>query len=136
MNTKVDLPKRLQGIFFDDFWETSRVWLLDTHSERVAFGELEWHLDLTVWTTVPGVPRWDLSPRMVLDNPDLYPWNLNKISNADLSFPLEMFRHRERWVILDGYHRLARHHLEGSESVLVRRHPKTCWDYVRRTDNV
>jgi hypothetical protein len=134
MNTKVDLPERLQGIFFDDLWETSRVWRLDTQPERVAFGELEWHLDLTVWTTVPGVPRWDLSPRRVLDNPDLYPWHLNKISNADLSFPLEMFRRGERWVILDGYHRLARHYLERSQSVLIRRHPKTCWDYIRTMD--
>jgi hypothetical protein len=131
MTTKVDLPKRLRGIFFDDVWETSRVWQLDTPAESIGFDELKWHLDLTVWTTIPGEPRWDLSPRMVLNNPDRFPWHRDKISTVDLSFPLEMFSRGERWVILDGYHRLARHHLERSSHVRVRRHPTACWGAIR-----
>jgi hypothetical protein len=39
-------------------------------------------------------------------------------------YPLEMFRgSRGRWVVLDGYHRLARHQVEGSIDIPVRRHP-------------
>jgi hypothetical protein len=132
MSSRIELPPRLRGIFFDRLWDASKVWELDTAAERVSFGELEWHLDLEVWTTVPGEPRWDLSPHAVLGRPELYSRQWNRILNADLAFPLELFRQCDRWVILDGYHRLARHRIRGSDYVLVRRHPEECWLKVSR----
>ena len=127
----VALPERLRGVFFDRRWETSKVWRLPTPAQRIPFTELAWHLELTVWTTVRGEARWDLSPRMVLQHPELHERRWRKILGADLSFPLEMFRQGGRWVVLDGYHRLARHHIEGRAQVEVRLHPDDCWPMVR-----
>ena len=45
--------------------------------------------------------------------------------------PLELFRKGDRWVMVDGYHRLAHHHLVGSVEVPVRLHSEDCWNLVR-----
>jgi hypothetical protein len=131
MSETLDLPPVLQGIFFDFRWETSRVWLLPTAVEEVSLTSLVWHLDLTVWSTVPGEPRFDLAPRTVLANPRAFPKHWRKIEMADVTYALEMFENGGRWVILDGYHRLARHWLSGIPVVRVRRHPEEAKGAIR-----
>ena len=49
---------------------------------------------------------------------------------SDAPNPLELFQNGGRWVIVDGYHRLARHQLEGSATVPVRMHADDLWAHV------
>jgi hypothetical protein len=128
---RVELPERLRGVFFDGLWETTKVWRLPTAPQVVMLTDLDWNLDLTVWSTVRGEARWDLSPRMVLEHPARYERHWRRILSVDISFPLEMFRQADRWVVLDGYHRLARHRLEERPEVSVRLHPEECWALIR-----
>ena len=120
---RLELPSHLRGVFFHWLWETTRVWSLPTPTSQLPMHALTWHLDLTVWTTVRGEPRFDLAPATVLADPVGHARHWGKIQEADLSYPLELFRNGERWVILDGYHRLARHALQGTDHVPVRLHP-------------
>jgi hypothetical protein len=128
---RVALPSHLQGVFFDTVWETSKVWSLRTPVSMLTLDELEWQLDLTVWSTVPGQPLFDLSPRLVLSSPDAFAHHWTKVFNADLAHPLELFANRRRWVIVDGYHRLTKHWLRSSSSVPVRLHSASLWGRVR-----
>lgn len=102
---RLALPQSLQGIFFDQIWDKSKVWALPTLPSTLPLQQLSWHLDLTVWTTVPGEPHFDLSPRTVLARPDEFPRDWAKIVTAETIYPLELFRNGGRWVLLDGYHR-------------------------------
>jgi hypothetical protein len=123
LSDRLTLPEELRGVFFDFLWDTRQCWVLPTETSIISFDELAWHLDLPVWTTVPGDPRFDLAPSAVLKEPERFPARWERIRTADLAYPLEMFRNdRGVWVILDGYHRLARHRLEGSPHVAVRLH--------------
>lgn len=126
----VDLPPALQGIFFTHLWENSRIWALRTPTTTVPMEDILWHLKLPVWTTVPGEPRFDLAPATVLNDPQNHPRHWDRIHSADVSYPLEMFKNGERWVIVDGYHRLARLKVQRAEEVGVRTHPKDAWDTV------
>jgi hypothetical protein len=118
------LPESLQGIFFGFLWDTHKVWRLPTESSIVAFDQLAWLLELPVWTTVRGEARFDLAPKTVLASPQQFPDRWRRILEVDLVYPLEMFRSDQgRWVILDGYHRLARHRIELSANIAVRLHP-------------
>lgn len=118
------LPETLQGVFFDFPWDTRKAWLLSTKSTVVPFKDLTWLLELPVWTTVPGEARFDLAPRTVLEQPERFPARWSRILMVDLKYSLEMFHNDSGlWVILDGYHRLARHQVEGSREVAVRLHP-------------
>jgi hypothetical protein len=129
---RLELPCHLRGVFFDWLWETSKVWSLSTRTTYLPLPDLAWHLDLTVWTTVRGEPRFDLAPATVLADPEHHARHWGKIQEADLSYPLELFRNGHRWVILDGYHRLARHSTEGNHQIPVRLHPDECRDLIRR----
>ena len=126
----VPLPAQLRGVFFDWRWETAKVWALPTPVSRLPLGALAWQLELTVWTTVPGKPRFDLSPATVLAHPDQHARHWRKIQGVDLVHPLELFRNGDRWVILDGYHRLARHWLAQTREIAVRLHPARCRDLI------
>jgi hypothetical protein len=121
---RLALPVPLQGVFFDFLWDIRKVWLLPTESSIVAFDQLAGLLELPIWTTVPGEARFDLSPRMVLEQRERFSVRWGRIMAVELTYPLEMFRSDQgRWVILDGYHRLARHQVEGSRDIPVRLHP-------------
>jgi hypothetical protein len=120
----------VREVFFDRRWDLQRIWALPTPASPKALADLEWHLGLPVWSTVPGEPRFDLSPSQVLAEPGAFPRHWTKVRAADLRHPLELFRHGARWVIVDGYHRLARAVLEGSPALLVRQHPDECWPHV------
>ena len=117
------LPPLLQGVFFDFHWETAKSWSLPTAVSVIQFEKISWHLGLPVWSTQRGEMRFDLSPASVLANPSGFPYHWERIINADLGYALEMFQNGGRWVILDGYHRLARHFIEKNILVPVRYHP-------------
>ena len=124
---RLRLPESLRGVFFDQIWDKAKVWALPTRPSLLPLQHLVWHLDLPVWTTVPGEARFDLAPRTVLAQPNAFPRDWQRIMMVDTVYPLEMFRSGGRWVVLDGYHRLARCFLERNEHVPVRLHPDECW---------
>ena len=127
MIEQMHLPEPLRGVFFNFLWDARKAWSLPTESSIVARDQLAWLLDLPVWTTVPGEARFDLKPRTVLERPEEFPVRWRRILATNLMYPLEMFRNDQGlWVILDGYHRLARHQLEGTRDIPVRLHPDDC----------
>ena len=128
---RLELPHHLRGVFFDWLWETTKVWSLPTSTCRLPFGYLKWHLGLTVWTTVRAShvstlrqqPSWRTRHATLVTG--------GKSKDADLSYPLELFRHGKRWVILDGYHRLAGHSVRRNDQVPVRLHSDEYRDLIR-----
>jgi hypothetical protein len=125
LNGRLYLPASLRGVFFDFLWDKRKVWRLPTQPEQASFRELAWHLELPVWSTSPPRPLFDLAPIRVLSAPSLYPEHWQRVLAARLEYPLELFRNGDRWVILDGYHRLAHHSVLGTELVPVRRHDRS-----------
>jgi hypothetical protein len=131
--SRLQLPQELRDVFFDFLWDNQKVWGLPTEPSLAPFEQLAWLLDLPVWTTVPGEVRFDLAPRAVLERPERFPQRWRRILNVDLAHPLELFRSDDgRWVVLDGYHRLARHCVLGSRDVPVRLHPDHCKEQILR----
>lgn len=120
--SEVPLPPALQGVFFNFRWDIRKVWALQTQPHREPIEPWLWHLDLPVWSTVPKRPRFDLKPNDVLENPARYRRHHDRILSADTSFALELFRNGGRWVILDGYHRLAHLYTSGERFINVRLH--------------
>ncbi len=90
-----------------------------------------WHLALPVWSTQPPQPLFDLSPQAVIADPVQYAQHWSRILTADIGYPLDMFALNGRWVIMDGYHRLARCHVEGQAAISVRQHPAALLAQVR-----
>jgi hypothetical protein len=124
----VDLiPPALYRVFFHDEggtwlrWHTDKLWALPTPVSTVNLADLRWHLELPVWRSTPTT-RFDLSPKQVLEAPSEHPAHWQRVLAADLSYPLDLFESYGRWVIMDGYHRLARLAVEDSPTARVRYH--------------
>lgn len=92
----IKLPAALQGIFFDFVWDKAKVWALPTTADPISFTDLAWHLDLPVWSTVIGEPRFDLELAAVLAHPTRYSEHWQRIQQADLRYPLDLFRNGPR----------------------------------------
>ncbi len=123
VSNNLHLPAALQGIFFPFLWDKQALWQLPTVPTAVSLSALEWHLDLPVWSTHPPNPLFNLRPCDVIDHPQLHAGHWARIQTADMNYPIDMFQNNGRWVIMDGYHRLARHVVHNSKSVLIRKHP-------------
>lgn len=127
-----EIPSEMRGYYFDFNWSNAQIWALDAPAETVALSELAWHLDIPIWSSVRGAPRFDLRPRDVLRTPAVHPDHYERLCSADTSWPLDTMWTTDRYVILDGVHRLARLVLEGAETAHVRRIPRAAIPLIRR----
>jgi hypothetical protein len=126
-----ELPSVLRGVFFTFRWNKQSLWALPTGVDVLRMTEIEWHLDLPVWSSNPPAPLFDLAPRVVLENPAVHEGHWNRLHAADTTYPLDMFQQSGRWVIMDGYHRLAKLYVDGAESVRVRMHADKLMSVIR-----
>jgi len=103
-------PKFLEDAGLDIYLDESKLRDLDIPVTQMQVSELEWLLDLPVWE-MDNTDEWNLTPRQVLENKP-YTMNHRKaIESADLAYPIVVTFNKEKWVILDGFHRLAKTYL-------------------------
>ena len=114
------LPKEIREQGFDFHWDKNKLWVLDIPIEDIDVSELDWQLDLPFWDHEGE--RYNLHPRLVLENIDLYPDHKNRVLNADIRHPIDAMENQNgKLEILDGMHRLVRLILEGNKKVKGRR---------------
>lgn len=135
-----EVPAPLLGIFFHDDrgkwlrWDTRKIWALPTRVTSLSSDQLWWHLELPIWASCPPTHCFDLSPAQVLAKPEAHPRHRDRIQSVNVAFPLELFENFGRWVIMDGYHRLARHRLLGAPNIAVRLHDRACLPLIMDSD--
>ncbi len=112
-----DIPAALRDWLLPIDWDRRRLWALTLPRRRVNLEALRWHLDLPWWRH-DGV-WFQVTPRQFLAHPADHPEHADRVANADLSYPLHVIRRRDRWLILDGIHRLVKAELGGLSDVVV-----------------
>lgn len=112
-----EIPGPLRAWLLPVEWDRRRLWALDLPRRRVEVEELRWHFDLPWWRR-DGV-WFQLTPREFLARPTAHPEHADRVSSADLSYPLHVIRRNGRWLILDGIHRLVKAELLGWKEVVV-----------------
>ena len=128
-------PPELREFYFNFDWDNHKVWSLDVPVEAIPIAEIEWHLGLPFWSTVPGQPLFDLVPNVALSRLDAYPSHRDKIWAADLNFPIDIMWSEDRFVILDGVHRLAKLKILGDEQAHVRKIPRAMVPRIQREES-
>ena len=101
--------------------DVEALWALELPVQAFPMARLAWHLDLPLWSYEGQ--QFALTPRQVLRSPYRYAAEYHRIRAANLLFPIEIARHKGRWLILDGVRRLTRAHEDGLEEVMVRKVP-------------
>jgi hypothetical protein len=113
-------PKKLQEVDIPFRIDIQKLHNLAIPTTEMLISELLWHFDYPFWDKI-GTDDWNLTPWEVIKNPKLHPNHFNKIKEADLSYPIEIVDHNNRWLILDGLHRLAKAYIENHQTISVRK---------------
>lgn len=123
--TKI-IPPSLNNHILPFNWDVRKVWNLPTQVTRQKILNLEYLLDLPLWSSVKGCGMlFDLSPNEVIQAPLISPYHAKRLFIADISFPIDFLLHQDRTWILDGIHRLAKHKLIKNSVVEVRLHDES-----------
>ena len=113
----MSLPSILNlGFIIDE----PKLWAIDILVEEIAISEIEYNLDIP-YLEKEGTSDWNLTPRMLIDNFDKEFLHAKKVNEADLKYPIELYFHENKWIILDGVHRFTKHVLLGLKTIKVRK---------------
>lgn len=123
MNDKKTIPESVLEYGFDFDWDEKDVWKLDYPTQEIVIEMLEWHFNIPFW-------NWNnewyvLKPNDVINNPEKYKTQYDRIMESDISYPIDVMPNKERLVILDGLHRLVKCKLLGMNKVKVRIIPRS-----------
>ncbi len=122
MTDKTIIPESVLEYGFDFDWNEEDVWKLNYPTQEIALEILEWHFNIPFW-------NWDnewyvLKPIDVINNPQKYKLQYDRVMASDISYPIDVMVNKERLVILDGLHRLVKCKLLGMNKVKVRIIPR------------
>ena len=112
-----EIPAALRGWLLPIDWDRERLWALDLPYRRLELEELHWHLELPWWSR--GGVWFQVIPKDFLADPRAHPEHADRVANADLSYPLHVVFRRQRRLILDGIHRLAKAAMLGLSEIPV-----------------
>ncbi|MDP2671316.1 MAG: hypothetical protein Q8P13_02525 [bacterium] len=128
--TEKQLPKIIKEVGFDFSWDEGKVWTLNIPVEEMDIGELSWHFEIPFWGSTNGF--YDLKPSEVLAHPEKHKEHLARVETADLTHPLDIMFWKNRWLLLDGLHRLAKLSSLGFKKVKVRKIPQSSIPQIQK----
>jgi len=100
-------------------WEEEKLWALDIPVSKLNITELEWHLDCPFWEHDNG-ERYTVTPRDVLEKYEGTAKEQACVEKADTTYPIDIYFNKDKWLILDGLHRLVKLWETGVKEVDVR----------------
>lgn len=123
-NNDAELPDIIKQVGFDFSWDEKKVWQLDYPVEEIPISELTWHFDVPfIWSKPDGY--YDVKPSEVVNHPENHHEEYERTVQSDTSYPIDVMFWKERWLILDGLHRLMKLSIQGKEIVSVRKIPQS-----------
>jgi hypothetical protein len=97
-----------------------KLWAIDIPVEEINISEIDYNLDIP-YLEKEGSDDWDLSPRLLIENFDTEFSHAQKVNEADLKYPIEIYFHKNKWIILDGVHRFTKAVRLGQKTIKVRK---------------
>ena len=123
MCNKHNIPESVLEFGFDFGWDEKDVWNLDYPIQEMDIEQLDWHFDRPFWDFEDK--RYVLKPIDVINNPNKYKLQYDRIINSDISYPIDVMENKGKYVILDGLHRLVKCKFLGMNKVNVRVIPRS-----------
>ena len=105
------------------------LWALDLPVEEITISEIANNLEIP-YLEREGTDDWNLCIRELIANFDHEPHHAKQTLAADLAYPIELYYHKDQWIILDGVHRLTKAVREGREAVLAHKISQSAIDEI------
>ena len=97
-----------------------KLWEIDIPVEEIPISEIEYNLDIP-YLEQEGTHDWNLTPRMLIENFNKETTHSERVDCVDLDFPIHLYLHNEKWIILDGVHRFTKAVKLGHNEIQVKR---------------
>ncbi len=100
-------PKILIDAGYEIYCDTLKLRELDVPVVDFAIEKLIWNFDLPLWDK-DGTDDWNLTAWEVINKiPDSIT-HQQRIAEADLQFPILLTEKNDKWLVIDGVHRLVK----------------------------
>ena len=100
--------------------DESKLWAIDIPIEEIFLSDINHNLDIP-YLEQEGTDDWNLTPRMLIAKLEKEISHAKKMYEADMKYPIEIFLHRDTWIILDGVHRFTKAVCLGHTTIKVRK---------------
>ncbi len=100
-------PKILTDAGYEIYCDTVKLRELDLPIVDFAINELIWNFDIPFWAK-DGTDDWNLTPWDVINKIDGSAGHQKRVEEADLKFPILLLNKNDKWLIIDGVHRLVK----------------------------
>ena len=98
------------------------VWAAEVPVEEIEISQIDYNIDIP-YLEQQGTDDWNLTPRMLIENFDQETDHARKTEMANLKYPIELYFHQGKWIILDGVHRFTKAVRQGNKTIKVRKIP-------------
>ena len=100
-------PKILTDAGYEIYCDTTKLRELDVPVVDFEIEKLIWNFDLPLWEK-DGTDDWNLTPREVINKIEGSTTHQNRVTEADLQYPILLLEKNGKWLIIDGAHRLVK----------------------------
>jgi hypothetical protein len=121
-------PQHLEDAGFDMYLDTRKLRDLPLPIEQKDIDELIWCFDFPVWER-DRTDDWNLTPREVIEKKSYAMEHVKRVQEVNLAYPIIVVFHKNKWVILDGIHRLVKAYMMGLRKADVKIVTKESWYY-------
>lgn len=113
-------PGILEDVGFDIYVNTQKLRDLPLPIEEVDIQDLTWCFDYPVWEK-DGTDDWNLTPWEVIKNDVGTAEHRKKVDEVDMQYPIVIISNKDKWIVLDGIHRLVRAYELGNKTIKVKK---------------
>ncbi len=103
-------------------WDEKIVWRFDLPVVEMNIKDLLWHFYMPYWTNDAG-EEYSVTPWNVINKKPGTEQEQLRVERADLSYPIDILKRKDKWIILDGVHRLVKTYQAGEHNIRVRIFP-------------
>jgi hypothetical protein len=100
-------PKNLTDAGYEVYCDTVKLREVDLPVVDFEIDKLTWNFDLPFWEK-DGADDWNLSPWDVINKIEGSSIHRQRVIEADLQFPIFLLEKNNRWLVVDGVHRLTK----------------------------
>lgn len=97
-----------------------KLWKIDIPVEEVPISEIDNNLDIP-YLEKDGIDDWNLTPRMLIEDFNKEEPHSRRAEEANIKYPIEIYKHQGQWIILDGVHRYTKLMSLGYKKIKVRK---------------
>ena len=109
-------PKEITDVGLNMYVDTVKLRQLPLEVRDFDLENLEWHFDMPVWAK-DGTDDWNLTPNDVINKKEGSATHFKRTMKSNISYPILVTNFKNKWIILDGVHRLTKLKILGKTKV-------------------